>query len=102
VRARPLSRPRGPALTASNRRFRLGLILYVPVRPARSLAPAPGQVLTSGPLQVYLLFPELRGLVGDGDKVGLVMLGMIVLSAIRYLANACAYTAVVRRVLSCS
>ncbi|KPV75489.1 uncharacterized protein RHOBADRAFT_53461 [Rhodotorula graminis WP1] len=53
--------------------FRLGLILYVPV---------------------YLLFPELRGLVGDGDKVGLVMLGMIVLSAIRYLANACAYTAV--------
>lgn len=51
---------------------------------------------------MYLLFPELRGLVGDGDKVGLVMLGMIVLSAIRYLANACAYTAVVRRVLSCS
>ncbi|GAA6002187.1 uncharacterized protein JCM10292_000798 [Rhodotorula paludigena] len=53
--------------------FRLGLILYVPV---------------------YLLFPELRGLIIVEGEAKLVMLGMIVLSAIRYLANACAYTAV--------
>ncbi|BGP39895.1 hypothetical protein JCM10450v2_003869 [Rhodotorula kratochvilovae] len=53
--------------------FRLGLILYVPV---------------------YLLFPELRGLIIVEGEDRLVMLGMIVLSAIRYLANACAYTAV--------
>lgn len=45
---------------------------------------------------VYLLFPELRGLIIVEGEAKLVMLGMIVLSAIRYLANACAYTAVVR------
>ncbi|GAA5949206.1 hypothetical protein JCM21900_000859 [Sporobolomyces salmonicolor] len=53
--------------------FRLGLILYVPV---------------------YFLLPELRGLIiVEGENL-LVMTGMVVLSAIRYLANACAYTAV--------
>lgn len=56
-----------------SRRFRLGLILYVPV---------------------YLLFPELRGLIAVEGENGLVFLGMVVLSALRYLANACAYTAV--------
>lgn len=45
---------------------------------------------------MYLLFPELRGLIKVEGENGLVMLGMVVLSALRYLANACAYTAVVR------
>ncbi|GAA5861853.1 hypothetical protein JCM1840_006855 [Sporobolomyces johnsonii] len=53
--------------------FRLGLILYVPV---------------------YFLLPELRGLIIVEGENFLVMTGMVVLSAIRYLANACAYTAV--------
>jgi len=53
--------------------FRLGLFLYVPV---------------------YFLVPELRGLIiVDGENTW-VILGMVVLTAIRYLANACAYTAV--------
>ncbi|GAA6002441.1 hypothetical protein JCM10207_001120 [Rhodosporidiobolus poonsookiae] len=53
--------------------FRLGLLLYIPV---------------------YLLFPELRGLIIVEGEDALVMTGMVVLSAIRYLANACAYTSV--------
>ncbi|GAA5977557.1 hypothetical protein JCM11641_006863 [Rhodosporidiobolus odoratus] len=53
--------------------FRLGLLLYIPV---------------------YLLFPELRGLIIVEGEDFLVMSGMVVLSAIRYLANACAYTSV--------
>lgn len=52
--------------------FRLGLALYVPV---------------------YLLLPELRGLLRE-DHDRLVMFGMILLSAFRWLANVCAYTAV--------
>ena len=53
--------------------FRLGLFLYVPV---------------------YFLVPELRGLIiVDGENTW-VILGMVVLTAIRYLANACSYTAV--------
>ncbi|BGO94014.1 hypothetical protein NBRC10512_003647 [Rhodotorula toruloides] len=63
--------PTGPLSHLSM--FRLGLILYVPV---------------------YLLFPELRGLIAVEGENGLVFLGMVVLSALRYLANACAYTAV--------
>ncbi|GAA5981662.1 hypothetical protein JCM10908_004557 [Rhodotorula pacifica] len=63
--------PNGPLSHLSM--FRIGLILYVPV---------------------YLLFPELRGLIKVEGENGLVMLGMVVLSALRYLANACAYTAV--------
>ncbi|GAA99488.1 hypothetical protein E5Q_06188 [Mixia osmundae IAM 14324] len=51
--------------------FRLGLCLYIPA---------------------YLLFPELRALIPSGN--GLVMFGMILLSAIRFLANTCAYSAV--------
>ncbi|GAA6012252.1 hypothetical protein JCM11491_007072 [Sporobolomyces phaffii] len=53
--------------------FRLGLFLYVPV---------------------YVLVPELRALIKHEGETKLVMLGMIVLTSIRYLANACAYTAV--------
>ncbi|GAA5963113.1 hypothetical protein JCM3765_001774 [Sporobolomyces pararoseus] len=53
--------------------FRLGLFLYVPV---------------------YVLVPELRALIVVEGETKLVMLGMVVLTAIRYLANACAYTAV--------
>ncbi|KAK4051245.1 hypothetical protein OIV83_003067 [Microbotryomycetes sp. JL201] len=52
--------------------FRLGLALYIPV---------------------YMLFPELRGLLRE-DSTGWVMFGMTLLSAIRYLANTCSYTAV--------
>ncbi|KAK4056045.1 hypothetical protein OIO90_003040 [Microbotryomycetes sp. JL221] len=52
--------------------FRLGLVLYIPV---------------------YLLFPELRGLLRE-NSTGWVMFGMTLLSAIRYLANTCSYTAV--------
>lgn len=52
--------------------FRLGLALYLPV---------------------YFLFPELRGLLNEKHNV-FVMFGMTILSAIRYLANTCAYTAV--------
>jgi hypothetical protein len=40
-----------------------------------------------------MLFPELRGLLQE-DANGWVMLGMTLLSAIRYLANTCSYTAV--------
>lgn len=56
--------------------FRLGLCLYMPV---------------------YLLFPQLRGLLpksGEGGGKFLIMTGMTVLSAMRYLASCCAYTAV--------
>ncbi|GAA6027282.1 hypothetical protein JCM8097_002555 [Rhodosporidiobolus ruineniae] len=63
--------PNGPLSHLSM--FRLGLLLYVPV---------------------YLLFPELRGLIIVEGEDALVMTGMVVLSAIRYLANACAYTSV--------
>jgi hypothetical protein len=80
----------------STYRFRIGLILYVPVS---FLRPAGGTSRYSPPnlqRQVYLLFPELRGLIKVEGENGLVMLGMVVLSALRYLANACAYTAVVR------
>ncbi|GAA5942487.1 hypothetical protein JCM10213_004789 [Rhodosporidiobolus nylandii] len=63
--------PNGPFSHLSM--FRLGLLLYVPV---------------------YLLFPELRGLIIVEGEDLLVMTGMVVLSAIRYLANACAYTSV--------
>lgn len=54
-------------------RFRLGLFLYVPV---------------------YVLVPELRALIKVEGETKLVFLGMVVLTSIRYLANACAYTAV--------
>ncbi|GAA5836172.1 hypothetical protein JCM3766R1_001984 [Sporobolomyces carnicolor] len=53
--------------------FRLGLFLYVPV---------------------YVLVPELRALIKVEGETKLVFLGMVVLTSIRYLANACAYTAV--------
>ncbi|GAA5911466.1 uncharacterized protein JCM6883_005765 [Sporobolomyces salmoneus] len=53
--------------------FRLGLFLYVPV---------------------YILVPELRALILVEGETKLVMIGMTVLTSIRYLANACAYTAV--------
>ncbi|GAA6060930.1 hypothetical protein JCM10212_003838 [Sporobolomyces blumeae] len=53
--------------------FRLGLFLYVPV---------------------YFLVPELRGLIKAEGENGLVFAGMVVLTAIRYLANALAYTAI--------
>ncbi|GAA5928681.1 uncharacterized protein JCM15063_003938 [Sporobolomyces koalae] len=53
--------------------FRLGLFLYVPV---------------------YVLVPELRALIKTEGETTLVMGGMVVLTSIRYLANACAYTAV--------
>ncbi|CAH7672387.1 hypothetical protein PPACK8108_LOCUS7192 [Phakopsora pachyrhizi] len=52
--------------------FRLGLLLYIPV---------------------YMLLPELRGLLRENQN-GLVMIGMIMLSSFRWLANVCAYTAV--------
>ncbi|KAM0787506.1 hypothetical protein ACM66B_003578 [Microbotryomycetes sp. NB124-2] len=52
--------------------FRLGLALYLPV---------------------YLLFPELRGLLRE-NSTGWVMFGMVLLSALRYLGNTCSYTAV--------
>lgn len=39
-------------------------------------------------------FPELRGLLRDGDNSYLVMFGMVLLSALRYLASTCSYTAV--------
>lgn len=55
--------------------FRLGLALYLPV---------------------YLLFPELRGLLHEEGN-GWVMFGMTLLSAIRYLANTCAYTSIMVR-----
>lgn len=41
-----------------------------------------------------MLVPELRALIVVEGETKLVMLGMVVLTAIRYLANACAYTAV--------
>ncbi|GAA5842478.1 hypothetical protein JCM11251_007325 [Rhodosporidiobolus azoricus] len=63
--------PNGPLSHLSM--FRLGLLLYIPA---------------------YLLFPELRGLIIVEGEDALVMTGMVVLSAIRYLANACAYTSV--------
>lgn len=40
-----------------------------------------------------MLFPELRGLLRE-DGNNWVMLGMTLLSAIRYLASTCSYTAV--------
>lgn len=55
--------------------FRIGLCLYIPV---------------------YLLFPQLRGLLpknGSGAKAS-VMFGMALLSSMRYLASCCSYTAV--------
>ncbi|SCV73276.1 BQ2448_7202 [Microbotryum intermedium] len=52
--------------------FRLGLILYIPV---------------------YVLFPELRGLLRESSN-SFVMFGMVLLSSLRYLANTCSYTAV--------
>ncbi|KAI5479840.1 major facilitator superfamily protein [Pseudohyphozyma bogoriensis] len=62
--------PRGPFSHLAM--FRLGLALYVPV---------------------YVLFPELRGLLKENTNIP-VMFGMILLSALRYLASTCAYTAV--------
>ena len=56
--------------------FRLGLFCYLPV---------------------YILFPTLRVLLLE-HTTWPVFIGMVVLSAIRYLANTCAY---VRRALSC-
>lgn len=52
--------------------FRLGLCLYIPV---------------------YMLLPELRGLLRENHN-GLVMFGMILLCAFRWLGNVCAYTSV--------
>lgn len=52
--------------------LRLGMCLYIPV---------------------YLLLPELRALLRESHN-GLVMFGMILLSSFRWLANVCAYTAV--------
>lgn len=52
--------------------LRLGMCLYIPV---------------------YLLLPELRALLRETHN-GLVMFGMILLSAFRWLANVCAYTSV--------
>jgi len=55
--------------------FRIGLCLYLPV---------------------YLLFPQLRGLLpknGSGEKA-YVLFGMALLSSMRYLASCCSYTAV--------
>ncbi|KAH9815534.1 hypothetical protein DFH28DRAFT_1164595 [Melampsora americana] len=52
--------------------LRLGMCLYIPV---------------------YLLLPELRALLRESHN-GLVMFGMIMLSAFRWLANVCAYTSV--------
>lgn len=52
--------------------FRLGLCLYLPV---------------------YMLLPELRGLLRENHN-GLVMFGMILLCSFRWLANVCAYTSV--------
>ncbi len=55
--------------------FRIGLCLYIPV---------------------YLLFPQLRGLLpknGSGEKAS-VLFGMALLSSMRYLASCCSYTAV--------
>lgn len=53
--------------------LRLGLSLYIPV---------------------YMMLPELRGLLREEDQNGLVMIGMILLSTFRWLANVCAYTSV--------
>lgn len=50
--------------------FRLGLSLYLPV---------------------YLLFPELRGLLTESGH-GSLFFGLTLLSSVRYLANTCAYT----------
>jgi len=41
-----------------------------------------------------MLFPELRGLLRQSGNNFWVMFGMVVLSAIRYLASTCSYTAV--------
>lgn len=60
------------ANTKFNPRFRLGLALYIPV---------------------YLLFPELRGLLNEKSTAP-TLWGMMVISAVRYLASTCAYTAV--------
>ncbi|KAM0750505.1 hypothetical protein T439DRAFT_289689 [Meredithblackwellia eburnea MCA 4105] len=62
--------PRGPLSHLAM--FRLGLALYIPV---------------------YILFPELRGLLSEKSNFG-VMFAMTLLSSIRYLASTCAYTAV--------
>lgn len=43
-----------------------------------------------------MLFPELRGLLRE-DGNNWVMLGMTLLSAVRYLASTCSYTAVMVR-----
>jgi hypothetical protein len=42
-------------------------------------------------LPVYLLFPELRGLLRESGNAW-VFFGLTLLSAVRYLANTCSYT----------
>ncbi|GAA5857516.1 hypothetical protein JCM8547_009312 [Rhodosporidiobolus lusitaniae] len=71
--------PNGPLSHLSM--LRLGLLCYVPV---------------------YLLFPELRGLIIVEGENALVMMGMVVLSAIQRLANTLAYTSVMVLINVCT